>query len=391
MIKRFYRMLEHLHVGCEAPRAYFVPSENAEKAMLPRENSAFFTLLNGEWDFAFFKNVEELDVEAEGFSSSVVCADKMTVPFCWQMKLGKGYDVPNYINQDYPYPVDPPHLPDVIPCGFYRRKIDVKKADGKKYFINFEGVAPCFYLWVNGKFVGYSQVSHNTSELEITDKLVNGENTFEVLVVKWCEGSYLEDQDFFRLSGIFRDVYILERDENYLKDIYIEYDFADDFSHVELNADVTLSGAAAIEWTLTSPCGCKVAEGKADGSFTIGVDFPVLWNTENPKLYNLTLNIGNEWINFPLAVRKAEIKNRCFLFNGKKIKIRGINRHDSNPETGYAVDMAHMTRDLKPSCFLCKFFRDNLQKCLHLSTCCGKMSLLFMFRHIKEDFSNGLY
>ncbi len=346
MVKRFYRMLDALHIGCEEPRAYFVPSESAEKACLARENSAFLTLLNGEWDFAFFNNVEELDIEADGFSSSVVCPDKMTVPFCWQMKLDGGYDVPNYINQDYPYPVDPPHLPDSIPCGFYRRKADFKKAEGKRYFINFEGVAPCFYLWVNGKFVGYSQVSHNTSELEITDKLVSGENTFEVLVVKWCDGSYLEDQDFFRLSGIFRDVYILERDENYLKDIYVEYSFADDFSNVEINADVTLSGSAEISWALSSPCGCKVAEGKADSSFSISVESPVLWNAENPQLYNLLINIGNEWINLPLAVRKAEIKNRCFLFNGKKIKIRGINRHDSNPETGYAVSMEHMTRDL---------------------------------------------
>ena len=117
--------------------------------------------LNGEWDFAFFKNVEELDIESEGFSSSVVCPDKMTVPFCWQMKLDGGYDVPNYINQDYPYPVDPPHLPDVIPCGFYRRKINFKKNEGKKYFINFEGVAPCFYLWVNGKFTGFLHKTYN--------------------------------------------------------------------------------------------------------------------------------------------------------------------------------------------------------------------------------------
>lgn len=346
MVKRFHRMLENLHVGCEAPRAYFVPFESAEKTALPRENSAFLTLLNGEWDFAFFKNVEELDIEAEGFSSSVVCPDKMTVPFCWQMKLDGGYDVPNYINQDYPYPVDPPHLPDVIPCGFYRRKLNFTKADGKKYFINFEGVTPCFYLWVNGKFVGYSQVSHNTSELEITDKLVSGENTFELLVVKWCDGSYLEDQDFFRLSGIFRDVYILERDEVYLKDIYIDYAFENKFEKVDINVDITLTADASINWALTAPNGEKVADGTANGSFAIGVDSPVLWNTENPQLYNLTLNIGNEWINFPLAVRKAEIKNSCFLFNGKKVKIRGINRHDSNPETGYAVDMEHMTRDL---------------------------------------------
>ncbi len=346
MIKRFYRMSDTLHVGCEEPRAYFVPFETAEKATLPREESAFLTLLNGEWDFAFFPNVEDLDIEAANFTSTVECPDKMDVPFCWQMKLGRGYDVPNYINQDYPYPVDPPHLPDVIPCGFYRRKLDFKKADGKRYFINLEGVAPCFYLWVNGEFTGYSQVSHCTSELDITDKLINGENTFEVLVVKHCDGSYLEDQDFFRLSGIFRDIYILERDEVYLKDIYIDYSFNGDLSHAEIKSDITLTGDATVAWVLTAPDGSKISDGMVDGSFKIGVNSPILWNTENPQLYTLTLNIGNEWISFPLAVRKAEIVGKVFLFNGEKVKIRGINRHDSHPETGYFVSVEHMLRDL---------------------------------------------
>ncbi len=346
MVKRYHRMLEALHVGCEEPRAYFVPFESREKAELSRENSAFLTLLNGEWDFAFFSNVEELDIEAENFASTVACPDKMTVPFCWQMKLDSGYDVPNYINQDYPYPVDPPHLPDIIPCGFYRRKLDFTKANSKKYYINFEGVAPCFYLWVNGKFVGYSQVSHSTSELEITDELVNGENTFEILVVKHCDGSYLEDQDFFRLSGIFRDVYILERDDVHLEDIYIDYDFNADLSFVEIKADVKLTGESSLSWSLNAPNGDRISEGTADGSFKIGVEAPALWSTENPQLCTLILNVGNEWISFPLAVRKAEIVGNVFFFNGEKVKLYGINRHDSHPETGYAVSVEHMTRDL---------------------------------------------
>lgn len=327
-----------------APRAYFVPFETAEKAAEDREGSAYFTALNGEWDFAFFPNVEELAIEDENFTQTVKCPDKMPVPFCWELMLGKGYDVPNYINQDYPYPVDPPYLPDVIPCGFYRRTKTVKKLSGKKYYINFEGVASCFYLWVNGVFKGYSQVSHCTSEFDITDLLTDGENRFEVLVVKHCTGSYLEDQDFFRLSGIFRDVYILERDENHISDIFVKPYVSDDLRSAEIKVTPEFDGEIA--WTLASPAGETVSGGVNSGEFRISVDAPVLWNAEAPMLYTLTVHAGNEYIAFPVGIRRVEIKDSVFLLNGEKVKIRGVNRHDMTPETGYAVSVEEMLEDL---------------------------------------------
>ncbi len=347
MIDRFYRQLENIHVNCENPRAYFVPFDNLCDADKNRENSKLFTLLNGEWDFAFFKNVEELDIEDEHFTDSVTCPDKMTVPFCWQLCLDKGYDVPNYINQDYPYPVDPPYLPDVIPCGFYRRKIDFNKKSDKKYYINFEGVASCFYLWVNGEFKGYSQVSHSTSEFDITDLLKDGENKFEVLVVKHCTGSYMEDQDFFRLSGIFRDVYILERDTIHIEDIFIQSFVADDFKSAKLTIEAKASETLNLSYKLVAPDGEQIADGKGENSFEIDIQEPTLWNAENPQLYTLYINCGNEFIAFPIGIKRIEIKNKVLLLNGQKIKIRGINRHDSHPEKGYTVSVDDMMKDLK--------------------------------------------
>ena len=341
---RYYRELEHIHVGCAAPRAYYIPFPSESDAVKNREESAFFTSLNGEWDFRFFPNAEELALENEDFPASVECPDKMPVPFCWQLMLGKGYDVPNYINQDYPYPVDPPHLPDVIPCGFYRRKKTVCKHPGKKYYVNFEGVSSCFYLWVNGVFKGYSQVSHCTSEFDVTELLSNGENLFEVLVVKHCTGSYLEDQDFFRLSGIFRDVYILERDENHLTDIFIKPVVSDDFRTAQLRVSHAFDGELA--WKLVSPAGEELNSGSSRGAFTVPVENAVLWNAEAPALYTLYVHAGSEYIAFPVGIKRVEIRNSVFLLNGEKVKIKGVNRHDMTPETGYYVSPEEMTAEL---------------------------------------------
>ena len=340
---RYYRELEHIHVGCVPPRAYYIPFDS-EQTSAVREDSRLFTVLNGEWDFAFFPNVEELALEDENFTQTVECPDKMPVPFCWQLKLDKGYDVPNYINQDYPYPVDPPHLPDVIPCGFYRRTKDIKKCGDKKYYINFEGVSSCFYLWVNGVFKGYSQVSHCTSEFDITELLTDGENLFEVLVVKHCTGSYMEDQDFFRLSGIFRDVYILERDKKHITDIFIKPLVSEDLASAQIRVVPDYDGV--IGWKLLSPGGEVVSSGEDRGEFRIPVADPVLWNAEAPALYTLTVHTGNEYIAFPVGIRRVEIKDSVFLFNGKKVKIKGVNRHDMTPETGYAVNTDEMLKDL---------------------------------------------
>ncbi len=345
-MEKYYLSPEYLHIGCEKPASYFIPFGVNEDCTAERESSSRFTLLNGEWDFRFYPNVRELDFTAEGFPASEACPDKMKVPFNWQLALNKGYDEPNYINQDYPYPVDPPHLPDVIPCALYRRALDFTKKADKKYFISFEGVSAGFYLWINGEFTGYSQVSHAESRFNITDKLVSGENTVEALVIKHTDGSYMEDQDFFRLSGIFRDVYILERDENYLKDVHIFRNISEDLTKAELDVRVDLYGKTGLCWTLFAPDGRAYAEGKAEGDFKVNIDAPVLWNSELPLRYRLEIISGEEKINFPVALVRAEIKDKCFLVNGKKIKFRGITRHDSNPETGYAVTMEDMIKDL---------------------------------------------
>lgn len=348
MKDNYYLTPEVLHVGSEKPSAYFIPFSEDEDCTLEREKSSRFYLLNGIWDFGFYPNVRELDFTTEDFLANAKCPDKMKVPFNWQLELGKGYDVPNYINQDYPYPVDPPHLPDTIPCALYRRKFSFEKKQDRLYFLSFEGVSSCFYLWVNGEFVGYSQVSHAESKFNITEKLISGENKIEALVIKHCDGSYLEDQDFFRLSGIFRDVYITERDSVYLKDIMFVRNFSEDFSSVEIEVKPVFSRKnTEYTWTLYSPDDCLVKQGESTGDSTIEIDNPVLWSPEKPLRYRLEFSCGKEKINFPLALKKAEIKDSVFLFNGKKIKFYGINRHDSNPETGYAVSVDDMLNDLK--------------------------------------------
>ncbi len=346
MIEKYYLSPEYLHIGCEKPAAYFIPFNNGEKPESEREASSRFTLLSGVWDFKFYPNVRELDIEAENFPSDEICPDKMKVPFNWQLELNKGYDVPNYINQDYPYPVDPPHLPDVIPCALYRRSFSLDKKADKVYYLSFEGVSAGFYLWVNGEFTGYSQVSHAESKFNVTDKLIDGENKIEALVIKHTDGSYMEDQDFFRLSGIFRDVYILERDSKHLKDIHILRDISDDFNNAKITVKPDFSEKTEFNWTVFSPSGEEIIKGSENGEFSFDIENPVLWNSEIPLRYRLVISSGEEIINFPLALVKAEIKDKCFLVNGKKIKFYGINRHDSNPETGYSVTVEDMTKDL---------------------------------------------
>ncbi len=346
MIEKYYLSPEYLHIGCEKPSSYFIPFSKGQCPAEARENSDRFTLLNGEWDFKFYPNVRELDIEKENFPSEEECADKMKVPFNWQLVSDKGYDVPNYINQDYPYPVDPPHLPDEIPAALYRRSFSFNKNSGKEYYLSFEGVSSCFYLWINGAFTGYSQVSHAESKFNVTEKLSDGENIIEALVIKHCDGSYLEDQDFFRLSGIFRDVYILERDKKHLKDIHILKDFSDDFSEARITVKPDFSENTSFSWTVFAPTGEKILTGNESGEFTFNISCPVLWSSEIPLRYSLVLEYGEEVIRLPIALIKAEIKDKCFLVNGKKIKFYGINRHDSNPETGYSVTVEDMKNDL---------------------------------------------
>ncbi len=334
----YHKDLNSLHIGCEKPRAYFIPYAEEKSALTGDRNaSEFFTNLCGEWNFKFYSTFEDV---ADDFLDTQF-ENKIAVPKCWQTDLGKGYDVPLYSNLFYPHPIDPPYVPEDNPAGHYNRKVTVDKKNGKKYYINFEGVSSCFYLYVNGQFAAYSQVSHCTSEIDITDKLVSGENTVDVLVVKWCDGSYLEDQDMFRLSGIFREVYILERDADCIKDIYIRTKLSDDLSVAEINAEID----GKYSYKLLSPSGEITAQGSDLTS--VKLDNPVLWNTEKPLLYTLLIVKGAEVIPFKIGFKKIDFRGNVAYINNQPVKLLGVNRHDSNPETGFYCDMDLMKKDIE--------------------------------------------
>lgn len=346
MYKQFtyHKSLDVLHKGCEEPRAYFVPySDEASAIRGRRDESALFQNLCGTWDFCFYSSPADLpDFTDDEFSTEW---DKLTVPMNWQMALGRGYDAPNYTNLNYPYPCDPPHVPDENPCGLYHRTFVIRSGmENRKVYINFEGVDSCFYLYVNNRFAAYSQVSHMTSEIDITPYLVKGENDLKVLVFKWCDGSYLEDQDMWRMSGIFREVYLLYRSENRINDYFVHTDLSYDYATATVTADLTVVGKETPMWKFYTADGELLAEGEGEPKVTI--ENPKLWSDEVPYLYKLVLTCGGEVISQNVGIRKVEVKNKVVYLNGQKVKIKGVNRHDSHPELGHATPEDHMIRDL---------------------------------------------
>lgn len=343
IVHPYHKELQSLHFGCEAPRAYYIPfADEATARTMDRTQSARYCDLCGEWDFRFYASFEDLD---EVFPTEPM-GETMPVPFCWQVTQRPGYDVPLYSNLKYPFPLDPPHVPQENPCGHYRRTVTLDQASltGETY-INFEGVSSCFYLYVNGAFCGYSQVSHCTSELNITQYLHAGENIFDVLVVKWCDGSYLEDQDYFRLSGIFREVYLLHRPAGHLRDLYIRQSISEtlDAASLTIEADSPVSGS----FVLLNDAGDVVSAGTlTDGRGCLSITDPILWNCELPYVYTLLVTVADEVIPFQIALRRIDLRGAVILLNGVKVKAYGVNRHDSNPKTGYAVSLEDMRRDL---------------------------------------------
>ncbi len=341
-----------LHVGCEAPRAYFIPYPDRASALADnRDASVFFQSLCGVWDFLFCASPADLpDMTAPDFSRAGM--DKLPVPMNWQMALGRGYDVPNYTNVTYPIPVNPPRVPKDNPCGLYVRDVTVPACmDGKQIYLNFEGVDSAFYLWVNDTFVGYSQVSHATSEFCITEYAHIGKNTVKVLVLKWSDGTYLEDQDMWRMSGIFREVYLLYREPVHLRDVFVKTALSEDFATATIRAELSLTGAARVDWCLCAPDGAELFAGSEHlaGQSTLALPplaNPALWSDETPTLYTLLLTIGAETAALSVGVRKVEIRGRVIHINGQKVKVHGVNRHDSHPLLGHATPTDHMERDV---------------------------------------------
>ena len=345
IVPRYYENLNVLHENTQPARAYYVPAScRMDDLVEHREGSDRLQLLNGKWKFQYFKSIYDVKDAFYEMGYDTGAFDEIEVPGVWQMA---GYDTHQYTNIRYPFPFDPPYVPQDIPCGAYVHTFSyAKDVDAAKAFLNFEGVDSCFYVWINGEYVGYSQVSHMTSEYDVTDILKEGENTIAVLVMKWCDGSYLEDQDKFRMSGIFRDVYILKRPECAIRDYRITTSVLKEKTEVKL--DLSFYQETAVKVTIEDRNGVVVAEGQAehDGAFTFEIMQPTLWNTENPYLYTLILQSENETIVDHIAVRTIEIKDKVIYFNGQKIKFRGVNRHDSDPVTGFTVDVEKIKKDL---------------------------------------------
>ena len=345
----YHTSLDVLHVNCEKPRAYFVPFENEEKALCgDRSTSERLISLCGKWDFKFYARPSDIDEFTEN-AFTTDSFDKMDVPRSWQTVLGKGYDVPMYTNHLYPFPFDPPHVPSENPSALYSRDVTLDKDFlSRDVYINFEGVDSCFYLFINNVFAGYSQVSHCTSEINITSLLNEGVNNVKVLVFKWCDGTYMEDQDKYRLSGIFREVYLLARDKQHIKDFCLRPSLSADYSTAQLAIETVADAELEYTYKLISPDGQVVASGSADTKKipVIDVVSPALWCDEIPDLYSLIISCGSEYICFPVGFKDLRVIDGVVYINGKKVKARGVNRHDSHPTLGAAVPYEHMLEDL---------------------------------------------
>ena len=345
IVPRFYEDLNVMHDKTMPARAYYIPaSVRMDDLVEHRENSDRFQMLSGEWKFQYYNSIYDVKESFYEKGYDVSGFDHVTVPGVWQMD---GYDTHQYTNIRYPFPFDPPYVPQDIPCGAYVHNFEYnREKKASKAFLNFEGVDSCFYVWVNGVYAGYSQVSHATSEFDVTDLLNEGENTLAVLVLKWCDGSYLEDQDKFRMSGIFRDVYLLKRPETTIRDYHITTDVEKD--RVTVKLDMYFSEPVETKVTIEDKYGAVVARGEAaeDGVLELTVLNPVLWNAENPYLYQIILTMPDEVIVDRIGFRTIEIRDKVVYFNGEKIKFRGVNRHDSDPETGFVIDVRQIKKDL---------------------------------------------
>ena len=345
IVPRFYEDLNVMHDKTMPARAYYIPaSVRMDDLVEHRESSDRFQMLSGEWKFQYYNSIYDVKESFYEKGYDVSGFDHVTVPGVWQMD---GYDTHQYTNIRYPFPFDPPYVPQDIPCGAYVHNFEYnREKKASKAFLNFEGVDSCFYVWVNGVYAGYSQVSHATSEFDVTDLLNEGENTLAVLVLKWCDGSYLEDQDKFRMSGIFRDVYLLKRPEKTIRDYHITTDVEKD--RVTVKLDMYFSEPVETKVTIEDKYGAVVARGEAaeDGVLELTVLNPVLWNAENPYLYQIILTMPDEVIVDRIGFRTIEIRDKVVYFNGEKIKFRGVNRHDSDPETGFVIDVRQIKKDL---------------------------------------------
>ena len=353
IVPRHYEDLKIMHENTMPSRAYYMPASHDMGPLVEdRFSSDRVICMNGTWEFQYFNSI--YDLQEKFYEQGYDCSrfTQVEVPGVWQ---NYGYDSHQYTNVRYPIPLDPPYVPQENPCGAYVRKFYYEiPEEAPRAYLNFEGVDSCFYVWVNGKYVGYSQVSHATSEFDVTEVLKNGENTLAVLVLKWCDGTYLEDQDKFRMSGIFRDVYFVNRPENVVYDYFTTTEIQEEQAVITVQASYQ---GKAVPTKLTlydaehKEIASQVFQENIGTVYThkavILVKEPNLWNPEQPYLYTLVLETEGEVITDRIGLREICVKDAVLYVNGTAIKFKGVNRHDSDPVTGFVIGLEQMKKDLQ--------------------------------------------
>ncbi len=337
---------------------YFAYSSSEEAAKADKENSSNFMTLNGIWKFNWVKNADARPTDFYRTDYNDKGWGQMKVPGVWEMN---GYGDPIYVNVGYAwrsqYKNNPPYVPiENNHVGSYRKEIIIPAEwSGKEIFAHFGSVTSNMYLWVNGKYVGYSEDSKLEAEFNLTKYLKPGKNLIAFQVFRWCDGTYLEDQDFFRYSGVGRNCYLYSRNKKYIQDIRVTPDLDSNYTNGTLNVALNLNGSGTVELNLTDPAGKSVATAQVNGngqkSVVMDVSNPEKWTAEAPNLYTLTATLKNgsntlEVIPVKVGFRKIELKDGQILVNGQPVLFKGADRHEMDPDGGYVVSRERMLQDI---------------------------------------------
>ncbi|MBG9213882.1 glycoside hydrolase family 2 TIM barrel-domain containing protein [Bacteroides fragilis] len=337
---------------------YFAYSSSEEAAKADKENSSNFMTLNGIWKFNWAKNADARPTDFYRTDYNDKGWGQMKVPGVWEMN---GYGDPIYVNVGYAwrsqYKNNPPYVPiENNHVGSYRKEIIIPAEwSGKEIFAHFGSVTSNMYLWVNGKYVGYSEDSKLEAEFNLTKYLKPGKNLIAFQVFRWCDGTYLEDQDFFRYSGVGRNCYLYSRNKKYIQDIRVTPDLDSNYTNGTLNVALNLNGSGTVELNLTDPAGKSVATAQVNGngqkSVVMDVSNPEKWTAETPNLYTLTATLKNgsntlEVIPVKVGFRKIELKDGQILVNGQPVLFKGADRHEMDPDGGYVVSRERMLQDI---------------------------------------------
>ncbi|MFY9263285.1 MAG: DUF4981 domain-containing protein [Actinomycetaceae bacterium] len=368
-IPRHYENLDVLHENVLPARSYYVPaSTRIDAGPRGRDATDRIDMLNGDWQFRYYSSVYDVDGAFIAADFDASDYDTIPVPGTWQYN---GYDSHQYTNIRYPFPLDPPYVPQDNPAGAYVTDFEYNpRENAPLVHLAFDAVDSAYYVWVNGEYVGYSQVTHSTAEFDITKLVKPGTNRLAVLVLKWCDGSYLEDQDKYRTSGIISDVMLVHRAEAGVEDYFTTTNLATADAPARVNIRATLRGEAAVtaelfdaDDVLVGTAELAPADGLGEFTHQLSIDVPDahLWTAEDPYLYTLVLTTDNEVISDRVGIREVYRDGEILKVNGKPIILRGINRHDSDPLTGPVVDLDHMERDLR----MMKQFNANAVRSAH--------------------------